>query len=48
MGKAALADDIPHEALEDEAVNSKRHRQDNPPTQRTPFALGCKYFFLIL
>jgi hypothetical protein len=37
-GKAALADDIPHEALEDEAVNSKRHRQDNPPTQRTPFA----------
>ena len=31
-GKAALADDIPHEALEDEAVNSKRHRQDNPRT----------------
>jgi hypothetical protein len=21
-----------HEALEDEAVNSKRHRQENPPT----------------
>jgi hypothetical protein len=31
-GKAALVDDIPHEALEDEAVNNKRHRQDNPPT----------------
>ena len=31
-GKAALVDDIPHEAHEDEAVNSKRHRQDNPRT----------------
>jgi hypothetical protein len=37
-GKAALADDIPHEALEDDVVNSKRHRQENPPTQRAPFA----------
>jgi hypothetical protein len=25
-GKAALVDDIPHEAHEDEAVNSKPHR----------------------
>jgi hypothetical protein len=31
-GKAALADDIPQEAFEDEAVNSKRQCQDNPPT----------------
>jgi hypothetical protein len=31
-GKVALANDIPHEDLEDEAVNSKRHHQDNPPT----------------
>jgi N-acetylmuramoyl-L-alanine amidase CwlA len=31
-GKAALADDIPHEAFEDEAVNSKRPRHDNTPT----------------
>jgi hypothetical protein len=31
-GKAAHADDIPHEAFEDEAVNSNRHRQDNRPT----------------
>jgi hypothetical protein len=31
-GKVALADDIPHEALEDDVVNSKRHRQENPPT----------------
>jgi hypothetical protein len=37
-GKATLVDDIPHEALEDEAVNIKRHHQENPPTQRAPFA----------
>jgi hypothetical protein len=30
-GKAALIDDIPHEALKDEAVNSKRHHQENQP-----------------
>jgi hypothetical protein len=31
-GKAALVGDVPHEALKDGAVNSKRHRQENPPT----------------
>jgi hypothetical protein len=30
--KVALADDIPQESFEDEAVNSKRQRQDNSPT----------------
>jgi hypothetical protein len=33
-GKAALVGDVPHEALEDGAVNSKRHRQENPPTPK--------------
>jgi hypothetical protein len=31
-GKAAHVGDVPHEALEDEAVNNKQHRQENPPT----------------
>jgi hypothetical protein len=31
-GKAGLVGDVPHEALEDGAVNNKRHRQENPPT----------------
>jgi hypothetical protein len=31
-GKAPIVDDIPQEALDDEAVNSKRQRQDNQPT----------------
>jgi hypothetical protein len=31
-GKAPLANDIPQEAFNDETVNSKRQRQDNPPT----------------
>jgi hypothetical protein len=31
-GKAPLMDDIPQEAFDDEAVNSKRQRQDNLPT----------------
>jgi hypothetical protein len=31
-GKAALVDDIPQEAFDDEAINNKRQRQDNPPT----------------
>jgi hypothetical protein len=31
-GKATLADDIPQEAFGDEAVNNKKHRQDNLPT----------------
>ena len=31
-GKATLVGDVPHEALEDGAVNSKRHLQENPPT----------------
>jgi hypothetical protein len=30
--KAALVGDVLHEALEDGAVNSKRHCQKNPPT----------------
>jgi hypothetical protein len=30
-GKAPITDDIPQEALDDEAVNSKRQRQDNLP-----------------
>jgi hypothetical protein len=32
MGKAALIGDVPHEALEDGAVNNKRHLQENLPT----------------
>jgi hypothetical protein len=28
-GKAAV---VPHEAIEDGAVNSKRHREEKPPT----------------
>jgi hypothetical protein len=35
--KATLIDDVPHEALEDEAINSKRHRQENPPTLEGTF-----------
>jgi hypothetical protein len=31
-GKAPIADDIPQDAFDDEAVNSKRQRQDNLPT----------------
>jgi hypothetical protein len=31
-GKAPIADDIPQEAFDDEAVNNKRQRQDNLPT----------------
>jgi hypothetical protein len=31
-GKAPIADDIPQEAFDDNAVNSKRQRQDNLPT----------------
>jgi hypothetical protein len=30
-GKAPIADDIPQEAFDDEAVHSKRQRQDNLP-----------------
>jgi hypothetical protein len=31
-GKASLVGVVPHEALEDGAVNSKRAHQENPPT----------------
>jgi hypothetical protein len=31
-GKIALVGDVPHEALKDGAVNSKRPRTKNPPT----------------
>jgi hypothetical protein len=31
-GMAPIADDIPQEAFDDEAANSKRQRQDNLPT----------------
>jgi hypothetical protein len=31
-GKEVLVGEVPHEALEDGAVNSKRHRQENSPT----------------
>jgi hypothetical protein len=31
-GKAPIADDIPQEAFDNEAVNRKRQRQDNLPT----------------
>jgi hypothetical protein len=31
-GKTALVDDIPHKVLEDEAIISRRHHQENPPT----------------
>ena len=31
-GKAPIADDIPQEAFDEDAVNSKRQRQDNQPT----------------
>jgi hypothetical protein len=31
-GKAPIADDIPQEAFDDEAVNSKRQHQGNLPT----------------
>jgi hypothetical protein len=31
-GNAPLADNIPQEAFDDEAVNNKRQRQDNLPT----------------
>jgi hypothetical protein len=37
-GKAALVGDVPHEALEDGAVNSKRPCHENPPTPEAPFA----------
>jgi hypothetical protein len=37
-GKATLVGNVPHEILDDGAVNSKRHRQRTYPPQRAPFA----------
>ena len=44
-GKATLVGDVPHEALEDGAVNSKQHRRENPP-QRAPFAHAAMRAYL--